>query len=73
MPPSKYTCKTDEKKTVAIELQLKTDSRTEIGKEHELQNYALSLYAIWLTRATIRRAGIKANTSRPLDFSMHLP
>ena len=50
-------------------IQLYTDYRAGLGKELELQHYALCIYAAWLTRAVLRRAGIEANTSRPVDYS----
>ncbi len=51
-------------------IQLDTDYRAGLGKELEQQYYALCIYAAWLARAVLRRAGLEANTSHSAAHSV---
>ena len=57
------------RRTNVASMHMDADYRPGLEKEHEQQRYALCIYAAWLVRAVIRRAGIETHTSRLADYS----
>ncbi len=52
-----------DRKTNVAKMHMDTDYRAGVGKELEQQHYALCIYAAWLARTVLRRAGLEANAS----------
>ena len=63
------TSKDLDRQTNVASMHMDADYRAGVGKELEQQHNALCIYAAWLVRAVIRRAGIETHTSRLADYS----